>query len=423
MQSIKLRPSSVVPILLCCVINPLCANAENWPTWRGEHGDGISTEAFPTTWNRNENVRWRVDLPEPGNSTPIVWGDRVFVTQPMQDGRRRTLMCFDRETGGLLWQSGVDAVEMEPTHRTNPYCSPSPVTDGERIIAWFGSAGLVAFDFEGKQLWQRPLGSVNHIFGYGQSPVLHDALCLLNFGPGTREFAVAVDKETGEIVWQVDAPRPTAGLPPGGERDIYGTWSTPVVVDEQAVFCFRDSVLSLNPLTGEEIWKCEGLGPQMKASPVAGDGVLVALGGKDSSTLAVRLGGSGDVTQTHVLWKYDHAKSRLGTGVISSGYLYANRRDGIVECIELGTGKVVWQKRHRGAGQSGDTWSSLFLADGKIYAMNQSADVFVIDASPEYKLIATNSLGEHTNATVVGSQGTLLVRTHDALWAIGHSRE
>ena len=393
--------------------------ADNWPNWRGPAGDGVSLEMdFPLHWSTTENVAWRTPLPGPGNSTPIIWGDRVFVTQSMDDGRRRTVICFDRRSGKQLWQSGIDAIEMERSHDTNPYCSPSPVTDGSRVIAWFGSAGLASFDFEGNLEWQRPLGAIDHVFGYGASPVLQGDLCFLNFGPGRREFAVAVNKSSGEIVWQVDFPK--AGQPQRPEgNDIYGTWSTPVVVDDQVIFCVREEVIALAAATGEEIWSCQGLGPQMKSSPIVGDGAIVAFGGKDSSSLAVRLGGTGDVSETHLLWRNDVAKSRLGTGVIRQGYIYTNRSNGIIECLELETGTVMWEKRLRGTSTSGASWSSLFLAGGKVFAINQAADVFVLNASPTYKLLATNSLGEHTNSTVAGSQGHLFIRTHDALWCIG----
>jgi len=407
--------------LLVLALTPCTVSmAENWPSWRGPRGDGSSTESeLPMRWSRDDNVRWRTELPEPGNSTPIVWEDRVFLTQATDGGQRRTVLCLDRKSGKRLWQSGVDAQEMEPTHQTNPYCSPSPVCDAEQVIAWFGSAGLVAFDHEGNQQWQRELGKVEHVFGYGASPILHGNLCILNFGPGTREFAVAVDKTNGRIVWRFDAPRPPGSAPSPGGSDIHGTWSTPIVVDNQLIFCFRDEVSAFEPTTGKRLWRCGGLGPQMKTSPVAGQGVVVALGGRDSSTLAVRLGGSGDVSQSHLQWKYPRANSRLGTGVIHGGHLYANRRNGVIECIELETGNVVWDKRHRGKGNTGDTWSSLFLGAGRIYAINQSADVFVLEAAPDYKLLATNSLGEYTNSTVVGSQGNLFIRTHEALWCIG----
>lgn len=404
-------------LLIACLTYSSLAVAENWPTWRGATWDGVSSESdLPTEWDRESNVKWRTLLPEPGNSTPIVWGDHVFVTQPMELGKRRTLICFDRETGKQLWQSGVDAVEMERTHDTNPYCSPSPVTDGERVICWFGSNGLVAFDRDGQQLWQTKLGKADHVFGYGQSPIIVGDMCLLNFGPGTRELAVGVDKHTGAIVWQRDAPQPDGGVTKG---DIYGTWSTPILVDDVAVFCFRNTILGLDPNTGDTVWSCRGLGPQMKASPVAGEGLVVALGGKDSSTLVVKSGGTGDVSDTHVVWRRAVAQSRMGTGVIRGEYLYANRRNGIVECLKLQSGETVWEKRLRAPGGAPSFWSSLTLAGDKIYAISQEADVFVMDASPTYQLLGMNSLREHTNSSVSVSQGDLFIRTHEALWCIG----
>jgi len=411
-------------VVLIAVFFANLARAENWPAWRGPAGDGISSETgFPLEWGPDTNVRWRVALPEPGNSTPIVWGDRVFVTQQMNGGQQRTLICFDRRTGKQLWQKGVDAPHLERTYETNPYCAPSPVTDGETVVAWFGSAGLVAYDNDGEELWRRPLGPVDHMFGYGSSPVLYGDLCLLNFGPGSREFAVAVDKKTGEIVWQHAAPLPSR-KPEVNDRgepeDMFGTWSTPMIVADQAIFCFRDEITAFEPTTGKQIWTCKGLGPQILSTPIIGEGMLVALAGIRSTTLAVRLGGSGDVTDTHTAWTIPDADERLGTGVIHDGYLYANKINGIMQCIDLESGDVVWQKRLAGTGRDTESWSSLFLSDGKIYAMNKSADVFVIEASPEYKLLATNSIGgERTNSTVVGSQGNLFIRTHDALWCIG----
>ena len=414
----KNRVDFVRFMLALCIACLHEAQAENWPTWHGVQGNGVLRESdLPINWNRDTNVKWKVVLPEPCNSTPIIWDDKVFVTQPMNRGSRRTVICFDRMTGRKQWQSGIDADEKEPTHETNPYCSPSPVTDGERVICWFGSSGLVAFDMEGRHIWRRPLGKVEHVFGYGQSPVIHGDLCFLSFGPGKREFAVAVNKRTGEIVWQQEAPRPR-GIPENG-NDIYGMWSTPIVVDGVIVFCFRDAVVGFDPETGEQVWTCHGLGPQMKASPVANEGVVVALGGKDSSSLAMRTGGNGDVTNSHVLWRVDRARSLMGTGVICQGYLYANRRNGVIECIELKTGKVFWEKRHSGPSRNSNTWSSLTLVGDKIYAINQGTDVYILDASPTYRLVATNTLGEHTNSSISASQGNLFIRTYDSLWCIG----
>ena len=190
--------------------------------------------------------------------------------------------------------------------------------------------------------------------------------------------------------------------------------------DPQTLSDFRDEITAFEPTTGKQIWTCKGLGPQILSTPIIGEGMLVALAGIRSTTLAVRLGGSGDVTDTHTAWTIPDADERLGTGVIHDGHLYANKINGIMQCIDLESGDTVWQKRLAGTGRDTESWSSLFLSDGKIYAMNKSADVFVIEASPEYKLLATNSIGgERTNSTVVGSQGNLFIRTHDALWCIG----
>ena len=165
------------------------AFSDDWPQWRGPQGDGNCDErGLPKRWSDTENVAWKIPLPEPGNSTPVVWGDRIFVTQPIVAQNRRTLMCFNRADGKLLWQAGTDWVEPDPTHSTNPLCSSSPVTDGQRVIAWFGSAGLFCYDMDGHELWRRDLGVQKHIWGYGSSPVIQGDLCYLNFGPGSALF-------------------------------------------------------------------------------------------------------------------------------------------------------------------------------------------------------------------------------------------
>src|ERR1035441_24751 len=175
-----------------CIRGAASTWAGNWPGWRGPEGTGVAAETgLPETWNTNVNVRWRVDLPGPGNSSPIVWGSRVFVTQSIRKENRRTLMCFDRADGKLLWQSGVTYTEEEPTQESNPYCSATPVTDGERVIALFGSSGLSCYDFSGKELWHRDLGKMTHMFGNGASPVLHGDLCFVNFGPDEKARLIA----------------------------------------------------------------------------------------------------------------------------------------------------------------------------------------------------------------------------------------
>src|SRR5213594_2210146 len=163
------------------------ASAGNWPAWRGPEGTGISNEKnLLLTWSTSENVRWHVELPGPGNSSPIVWGDRVFVTQALEKENRRTLMCFDRASGKQLWQSGVTYAEQEPTQENNPYCSGTPASDGKLVYTCFGSAGVSAYDFAGKEAWHRDLGKLTHMFVNSVSPILAGDLCILNFGPDAK---------------------------------------------------------------------------------------------------------------------------------------------------------------------------------------------------------------------------------------------
>lgn len=203
------RKTPILPIHVASAFSVvLCVNgtAANWPAWRGAFGDGTTDGDVPITWSEKQNVRWRIPLPDRGNSTPIVWGDRVFLTQAIEQDKRRTLMCFNRADGHLLWQAGPTYEEDEPTHPSNPYCAASPVTDGERVIAFFGSAGLYCYDFEGKELWRRDLGKMTHMGGYGASPILHRDLCILNFGPGENGALVAVAKDSGRMLWRVEIP-------------------------------------------------------------------------------------------------------------------------------------------------------------------------------------------------------------------------
>ncbi|MEX0675779.1 MAG: PQQ-binding-like beta-propeller repeat protein [Pirellulales bacterium] len=410
--------------VLAWSLSVLPLRAENWPTWRGPEGIGASGESdLPLTWSRTENIRWKVKLPEPGNSTPIVWGKRIFVTQPVEQENRRTLMCLDRTDGKILWQAGTIYTEEEPTHPTNPYCSASPVTDGERVIAWFGSAGVFCYDLDGRQLWKRDLGVQQHEWGYAASPVIHGDLCFVNFGPGTSEFVVALDKRTGEVAWRYDPPKPT---PEVLKRDdgLRGSWSTPLLIRaagrDELILTLPDRVLALAPPSGKTLWSCEGLGSLVYTSPLWGDGILVALGGYHRASLAVKPGGRGDVTETHRVWHEPKCKLRLGSGIVHKGHIYVGDMQGVAQCLDLTTGRLVWEERLKAAAGDNATWSSMILtADERIYVLNQVGDTFVLKASPKFELVATNSLGEPTNSSTAISDGEIFVRTHEHLWCIG----
>jgi outer membrane protein assembly factor BamB len=252
---------------------------------------GISAESnLPLGWSPTENIVWKTKLPQRGNSTPIVWDDRIFLTQAVENEKRRTLMCLDAADGQLLWHVGTDYAEAEPTHLSNPYCSASPVTDGERVIAWYGSAGVFCYDFAGKELWRRDLGIQEHEWGYAASPVLHGDLCFLSFGPGKREFVIALNKKTGEAVWQFDVPQPAKldvaedkKTPEQRNDELRGSWSTPLVIRtggrDELIMTLPERVVAFDPKSGRQLWHCEGLGSLVYTSPMWGDGVLVALGG------------------------------------------------------------------------------------------------------------------------------------------------
>lgn len=407
--------------------------AEQWPAWRGPRGDGVTEQTkLPTEWSReSEKVRWRVALPEPGNSTPVVWDERIFLTQPRVQDQRRTVMCRDRATGELLWERGVEYTENEPTHDTNFYCSASPVTDGQRVIVWYGSAGVYCYDMEGREVWHRALGPVTHPWGIGASPLLHGDRVFLNFGPGDPSFVVALDKRTGDELWRREVPHrrtqegPT-GLGPNGDAsstELYGSWSTPVVVrsgDRDVVVVTQpERVVAYDPETGKEVWSVGGLADLVYCSPIWDDKHLVAYGGYQGAALAVRLGGEGDVTKSHVVWREPRTRLRLGTGVLYDEKIFVSDMQGIVDCMDVATNKQQWRERLAATGGDNAVWSSMVRSGDVLYLLNQTGDTFVFRVKPNFELIEKNSLGEATNASLVPSQGEWLVRTHEALWCIG----
>ena len=408
------------------------APAAHWPSWRGQpDGSGVVHESkIPATWSATENVRWKVELPGPGNSSPIVWNDRVFITQASDEGKRRLVMCFNRKDGKKLWESGPTYSEPEQTHEANPQCSASPVTDGRRVIAWFGSAGIYCFDLNGKEQWHRDLGRHQHEWGYGASPIIYQDLCILNFGPGERSFLLALNLKTGKIEWQLDTPEeaPTAERTDGfaGKgRGIIGSWSTPIVISangrDELIMSYPEKVRAFNPRTGKELWFCEGLNPLVYTSPLYGDGLIVAMGSFYGNHLAVRPGGTGNVTATHRVWHQVRAKSGIGSGVIHDGYIY-NMMGSIALCWELKTGKPVWEERITGTGADSDSWSSPVLVGDRIFQLNHSGDTVVFRASPKFEKIGINSLGgERSNSSLAVSNGNIFIRTHQHLWCIGSS--
>jgi outer membrane protein assembly factor BamB len=427
------------------------ACAEDWPSFRGPLGTGVSGDtAAPLTWGEKTNLRWRVALPDRGNSTPVVWGDRVLVTQAVAKEKRRELLAFDLKTGKELWQAGVTFEGKEPTNRQNPHCSASPATDGERVVAFFGTPGLYCYDMAGKELWKRSVGEVDSWHGSGSSPVIHGGLCYLNFGPGTQATLYAIDLKSGEVVWKAVPPKadnPFKGVGPGGmpggqpekrpdfERASmaadfsgkggpYGSWCTPVVLRvgdrDELILVESSRVAAYDPKSGKPLWTFKGLPSQVFASPAVGDGVLVAMGHLSpagTKAVAMKLGGTGDVTETNRLWETTVKKDCIGSGVVADGCVFLVTQSGFVLCLDLKTGKPVWEERLSGGMGS---WSSLVLVDGRLLVANHSGQVSVIAAARKFHVLHTNTIPDETTCSSPAvANGCVFLRTHDALWCFG----
>lgn len=407
-------------VLVTILLASFSVRAENWPHWRGPGANGISKETgVPVTWTDVKNIKWKYALPEPGNSTPIVWDNHVFLAQALDGGKRRALLAIDRREGKLLWQQELPCDAKETTHKQNPPCSASPVTDGSAVYVDFASAGVAAYDFKGKQLWHRDLGPVLHRWGNGSSPILYKDMLVVFHGPGEPAFLTALDKKTGATIWKT--PETAINSP------IFGSWSTPVIVRvdgrDQMIFPLPGDKIGdegefkgYDPDTGKELWRCKGLGNEVYAMPVispAGD-MIVGISGHNGPLMAIRPGGRGDTTATNQLWRAAGKNpQRIGSGIIHEGRLYIADAPGMVECLDAKTGEPLWKER-----LAGNLWGSLLLADGKLYVSNIEGETFVLAAGAKFELLARNNIPEPTYAAPAVSQGSLFLRTHQHLYCI-----
>jgi outer membrane protein assembly factor BamB len=408
-----------VPLILLHIA--LAARADNWPAWRGPTGDGQATaKNLPLTWSATDNVRWKAPLPAPGSSTPIVWGDRVFLTQATDKGKLRGVLCFARADGRLLWRRDTEYAWKETTHsESNPYCSASPVTDGERVIASLGSAGLVCYDFAGKLVWRRDVGKLDHMWGNASSPVLCGNLVIVWCGPGPRQFLLALDKRTGEKVWQHDEPR---RVPDDSDEpdDWIGSWATPIIVHakgrDELVQPLPGAVKGFDPKTGKELWHCTGIGACVYPSPVAAGDVVVVFSGCGGAVVAVKAGGSGDVTETRRVWRNRFKNpQRVGSPVIVGNRVYTLAEPGFAQSFEMETGTEFWGQRR---GVAGRALGSLVHADGRLYATTEGGVTLVLAVGPRFEVLAKNDIGERVLASPVVVDDTIFLRSDKHLWCI-----
>lgn len=417
--------------LLLIALLPARAADSDWLRFRGPNGSGIAAGAQPpTTWSDTQNVKWKIELPGPGTSSPIVLGDRVFVTCWSGPGvgkgkstLNRELVCVDRASGKVKWAKSVageaPADQFEGYLPEHGYASHTPASDGEKVFVYFGRGGAAAFDLDGKQLWHVKLGNSANGKNWGSaaSPVLHGNTIIITASEEAHAI-VALDKKTGTEVWRA----------PGSALEY--VFGTPVLAGTPAlpelVFALPDELWALNPDTGKLRWfASSGLPGNIAPSVVAGEGVVFAFGGfPQLGAVAVKTGGKGDVSQTHRLWQTRNS-TYVPTPVLHEGRLYVVTDQGFALCLDAKTGEQVFKERLPGASAAGrggkPFYASAVLANGNIYAVSRRNGTFVFAAQPEFKLVAQNSFASDAtqfNATPAVSGKEMFLRSDKFLYSL-----
>lgn len=384
--------------------------AKYWPVWRGPSGQGLVTGSYPDTWSATENVAWKKPVPGRGNSSPIVWGDRIFLTTAHEGGRRVSLIAFRRSDGTQLWETFAPDGRTGRVHYKNGHASATPSTDGTLVYASFGSRGLAAFDFGGKLVWHKDLGDVDNYHGAAGSPLLYKNRVILYQDFDSGSFVAAFDARTGKELWRT--PR----------RASVG-WGTPVAVRvgtrDEIIVSSQGAVTAYDPDTGRELWVCDGNSFEVIPTPVVGHGLVFASSGRVGPTLAIRPGGRGNVTRTHLAWTSPKGSPFVPSPIVYGDQLYmVNDMASIVTSFEAATGKVLWQGR-LGVAQREGFSASPVAVDGKIFFTNDQGETFVLRAGPTFELLRTNRIGETTLASPALVDGRWYIRTDRSLFAIG----
>ena len=414
-----------VVLVLSVALSAVPARAGNWPQWRGPDLNGVSAERnLPLKWTAAENVAWKLAMPDRSGSTPIVWGERVFLN--VAEGDELSLWCVDRSKGAVVWKRGLGGGNQRM--RKHNMSSPSPVTDGKSVWVMTGTGVLKGFDFEGRELWSRDLqkdyGAFGLNWGYASSPLLHEDSLYVQVLHGMNtddpSYVLRIDKKTGKTLWKVE--RPT-----DAERESPDAYTTPALLRVgkaiEIVVSGGDYVTGHDPATGRELWRAGGLNPERNpfyrvvASPIVSDG-LVYVPTRVKPLLVLRAGGRGDVSKSHLAWSTENGPD-VPTPVTDGRHLYVVNDRGIVWSFDAKTGKEVYGQQRL---KSGTYSASPVLADGKIYVTNEDGVTSVIKAGPQFEVLAENDLAEYTLSSPAISEGQLFIRTANHLYAIGQRR-
>jgi outer membrane protein assembly factor BamB len=421
------------------------AYAENWPSWRGPGNLGISSEkGIPAQWDLSRNVKWKVDVPGLGHSSPIVWGNRIFVTtavnsNPAEAGWQKgfpqsnrqadqseiswKILCFDTEAGKLLWEkTAVARKPVNARHLKNSYASQSPVTDGTYVFAFFGDQGMYCYDFDGKLIWSTELGSftMRNGWGLGSSPVLYKDFVIQTCDQETgKSFIVALDKKSGKTAWRT-------------ERDELSSWSTPFVYDKgsrpELIVNATKAIRSYDPETGKILWECRGPATSITTPiPTFMNGLIIVSSGFIRESVrpvtAFKPGASGDITlkegeakSDSIIWRQQEAAPYIPSPVAYQGRVYVLLDQGFIACYDAATGKEIYGKTRIDV--SAGFSASPIAMNGMLFCPSEDGDVFVIKAGDQYELLAKNSLGESMMASPAVSGGKMYIRTIGHLYCI-----
>jgi outer membrane protein assembly factor BamB len=412
--------------LICAVVSAL--HAANWPRFRGPNGAGTAADKnIPVRWTDKDGLLWKVAIPGEGHSSPVVWDDKVFLQSAAPDGKERWLLCLDAGSGKLLWQEKVPASSAR-INPLNTLASSTPATDGERVyvVFWDGKEiELFAYDFKGKLQWKRDLGGFKSQHGAGTSPIVYNGVVYLNNDQDGSAAVLALDAKTGRDLWKA-------------ERKAFRTcYSVPFVHEKkngaELIVASTAGITSYNPASGDVnwtfVWKFTGMALRTVSSPISGNGLVFATSGDGSgarATIAVKVGGKGDVTATNLAWErrdefnlpYVPCLLAYGDYVFSVTDLdRGKRKRGMAACYLAKTGEEVWSEE-LGASFT----ASPILIDGKIYAVNDKGEVYVFEAGPKYKLLAKNAIGEPVSASPAVADGRLFIRSKEHLFCIGKAK-
>jgi len=414
-----MRATLQVLIFGAMVLVSVAVHAENWSRFRGPNGQGVSPESdLPIRWSSTENVAWKTRIPGVSWSSPIVWGDSVFVTTATEEGVSCRVIRIDRKTGNILWDNEVHRQKPGDMRRENSYATPTPVTDGKHVYAVFSDGTAVAVDFSGARQWINSEVKFHSLHGLGASPILVGDQLVMPFDgsssvekrvgwktPWKDAVVVSYDAGTGAIRWR------------GRRGESRVGHVTPILIEQgrQIVSAGGDRVQGFDAESGDRIWSIYSQGEGVTPSPVVGDGLIYTSSGFEAPTIrAIRPGGVGDVTDTHIAWEQKKGVPALASPLYVGPYLYTVTRDSILHCLEGATGKLLWQHRLRGV-----YYPSPVLADGRIYMTSEEGVTLVLRPGPRYEEIAQNDLGEMCRASMAVSQGNFFIRTAEHLYCIG----